>query len=173
MVTPNDCVRTTVYENTIRKRDFWNYCTHSITLQHTRYPKNYNADSTTLLLNLLLNPGDRAVSKSKVEACVSHIIFWTTVYPLKINSDKTKFLICPSHFSSGQAWSNSIQVDNDIFLLSQSVKNIDVLFDRTLSMQDQVSDVCKSCFDHLRNTSNMRRGFFLKYGNINSFFHYC
>ena len=58
---------------------------------------------------------------------------------------------------SSQACINSIQMGNDIILPSQSVKNIGVLFDRTLSMQDQVSDVCKSCFYHLRNISKIRR----------------
>ena len=46
---------------------------------------------------------------------------------------------------------------NDIILQSQSVKNIGVLFDRTLSMQDQVRDVCKSCFYHLTIISKIRR----------------
>ena len=46
---------------------------------------------------------------------------------------------------------------NDIILPSESVKNIGVLFDRTLSMPDQVSDVCKSCFYCLRNIGKIRR----------------
>ena len=39
------------------------------------------------------NPDDLAHSKSKVEAFVSDVISWMTVNRLKINSDKTEFLI--------------------------------------------------------------------------------
>ena len=64
---------------------------------------NYHmyADDTQLYFSQFksTNPDDSCDPKSKVEACVSDIISWMTVNHLKINSEKTEFLICSLHFS--------------------------------------------------------------------------
>ena len=77
---------------------------------------------------------------------------------LKLNSDKTEFIIIGTKHQR-QKLSNHFPVkllDNDISP-SDSVRNLGVIFDSDFSFHKHVSNICKSCFYHIRDLRQIRR----------------
>ena len=77
---------------------------------------------------------------------------------LKLNSDKTEFIIIGTK-QQRHKLSNHFPVkllDNDI-TPSDSVRNLGVIFDSDFSFHKHVSNVCQSCFYHIRDLRRIRR----------------
>ena len=77
---------------------------------------------------------------------------------LKLNSDKTEFIIIGIK-QQRHKLSNHFPVkllDNDI-CPSDSVCNLGVVFDSDFSFHKHVSNICKSCFYHIRDLHRSRR----------------
>ena len=75
---------------------------------------------------------------------------WMTWNKLKLNGNKTELLVltarnCP------------ILVCDEVIRPSSLVKNLGILFDSSLDMEQYVTNVCKSGFYHLRNISRIRK----------------
>ena len=57
------------------------------------------ADDTQLYLSFDLNDdNDENDSRAKIESCIKDIKLWMTVNKLKLNDDKTKFLVITSKY---------------------------------------------------------------------------
>ena len=81
---------------------------------------------------------------------------------LKLNSDKTEFIIIGTK-QQRQKLSNHFPVkllDNDISP-SDSVRNLGVIFDSDFSFHKHISNICKSCFYHIRDLRRIRRHTFI------------
>ena len=77
---------------------------------------------------------------------------------LKLNSDKTEFIIIGTKQQRHKLY-NHFPVkllDNDI-CPSDSVRNLGVVFDSDFSFHKHVSNICKSCFYHIRDLRRIRR----------------
>ena len=86
------------------------------------------------------------------------ISLWMKSSKLKLNSDKTEFIIIGTK-QQRQKLSNHFPVkllDNDISP-SDSVRNLGVIFDSDFSFHKHVSNICKSCFYHIRDLRRIRR----------------
>ena len=77
---------------------------------------------------------------------------------VKLNSDKTEFIIIGTK-QQRHKLCNHFPVkllDNDI-CPSDSVRNLGVVFDSDFSFHKHVSNICKSCFYHIRDLRRIRR----------------
>jgi hypothetical protein len=81
-----------------------------------------------------------------MEACLSDISAWMKSNMLKLNQDKTELII----FTTKQRTKDFVSFDGHIVNEASVVKNLGVLFDKTLTMEKQVSSVSKSCFLQIR-----------------------
>ena len=72
---------------------------------------------------------------------------WMVVNKLQLNGDKTDFVITGSTYLLKKLNISTIQVGDSTISTSPYVKNLGVIFDSHLSMEQQVSALCKSC-DH-------------------------
>ena len=75
-----------------------------------------------------------------------------------LNSNKTEFIIIGTK-QQRHKLSNHFPVkllDNDISP-SDSVRNLGVIFDSDFSFHKHISNICKSCFYHIRDLRRMRR----------------
>ena len=79
---------------------------------------------------------------------------------LKLNDDKTELIVFSSKFHPRPCLSN---VGSECIEHSNTVRNLGVLFDQTLSFGEHVNKLCKSSHYHLRHISKIR-----KYLNENS-----
>ena len=75
---------------------------------------------------------------------------------LKLNTEKTELLVISSS-RQVQPIFPTLSFGSDIISPFDSVRNIGVIFDRTLSMSPNINNVCKSSFSHLRNIARIRK----------------
>ena len=109
------------------------------------------ADDTQVYIEL--SQSDTHKSISSLSDCLTDISLWMKSSKLKLNSDKTEFIIIGTKRQRHKL-SNHFPVkllDNDI-CPSDSVRNLGVVFDSDFSFHKHVSNIiCKSCFYHIRD----------------------
>ena len=70
---------------------------------------------------------------------------------LKLNDDKTEFIVFKSKHNVNTFAEQNVQVGGTRVGISSKIKNLGVTFDQTLSMQAHVNTIAKNCFYYLRN----------------------
>ena len=116
---------------------------------------HFYADDSQMYMSFDSNlPGH--LTTARLEACISDVNNWMSSNLLKLNSDKTEFLVFGSHF---HRWPllPPIVIGTDSISTSDSARNIGVIFDKYMSYEAQVSAICKAPF--LRNISRVRKYF--------------
>ena len=115
------------------------------------------ADDTQLYLSF--RSQDQAsldVAKSSMEQCINDIKKWMHSNFLKLNEDKTEFLVVhPKHRQTPPV--HSITVGNDNIEPSECARNIGVVFDHNLNMDRQITSTCRSAFLHISNIRKVRK----------------
>ena len=85
------------------------------------------------------------LTTTRLEACINHVRNWMSSNRLKLNSDKTEFLVFGSHFRPWPLLS-PIVIGNDSISPSDSTRNIYVIFDKHMYYEIQVSVICRTSF---------------------------
>ena len=115
------------------------------------------ADDTQIYLSF--SPHDQLsteVAVQKIQDCVSDIQSSMTENMLKLNSDKTEFIMLGIRQQLQKVTIPSININGCHIEPSQTVKNLGVMFDRELKMESQVSALTKSAYHHMRNIGTIR-----------------
>ena len=76
---------------------------------------------------------------------------------LKLNDDKTELLFITSKYFQSKIGNPQIQIGSSSINASSSARNSGIVFDNTMSMKDQVNNVCKNTYFHLRNINKIRK----------------
>jgi len=115
------------------------------------------ADDTQLYLSFSSSSSNKLDSaKLQIETCLSEIDEWMTQNKLKLNKDKTEILVLSnSHHPEPQL--EDLTISNCRVAKSTSARNIGVIFDETLSLNDHVLSVCKTCVFHIHNIWKIRK----------------
>lgn len=116
------------------------------------------ADDTQLYLSFdLKNSCDEITARSRIESCIKDIKVWMTVNKLKLNDDKTEFLIISSKYHKSKPTTNSLQIASSNIHASCNARNLGIVFDNTLSMEDHIKNMCKSTYFQIRNINLIRK----------------
>ena len=105
---------------------------------------------------------------SAIEACLRDIDLWMINNKLKLNNDKSELLVLRARHRPEPSI-DTIMVSTEPISPSQSARNIGVIFDNILSMEEQVTNICRSAFYHLRNIAKIRR--FLSFDTCETLIH--
>ena len=92
---------------------------------------------------------------AKLELCISDIREWMKNH-LKLNDSKTEFIILTSARRNIPD-TNSVKIGESHILAVPSAKNIGAIIDSHLSMEKQVSNVCKNCYLSMHQISQIRQ----------------
>ena len=95
------------------------------------------------------------VCLERIKLCISDIRSWMIQNKLKINDEKTEFLI----MSSKRAKLNmdvDIEIGNARIDPSPVCRNLGVMFDNHMSMANHIDTACRTMMFHLRNISSIR-----------------
>ena len=79
---------------------------------------------------------------------------------LKLNADKTEFLIIGTHRQRDQIKTLfPIPLLNQHVMPAVSTRNLGVIFDDKLNFREHISQICRTCFYHIRDlhAANIRR----------------
>ena len=94
--------------------------------------------------------------------CLQHLLnvlkeidTWMQFNGLKLNGEKTELLVVIAQHRP-RPEINHLQVSNECIQPSTSARNIGVIFDQDVSLEQHVVSVFKVCFFHLRNISKIR-----------------
>ena len=94
---------------------------------------------------------------ARIQLCVSEIREWMNQNMLKLNDDKTEFIVFTSKYKQDLYNDLSITIGDTVIDCSSQVKDLGVIFDRVLSLRQHVSYTSKTCRFHLRNISRIRK----------------
>ena len=95
-------------------------------------------------------------AKYQVESCLSGIDYWMTANKLKLNNDKTEITVL-SAAHRPRPPIESLKCCDHIIPLSSSVRDIGVILDDKMTLVNQITSICKSCFFHIRNIWRIRK----------------
>ena len=96
------------------------------------------------------------LSKARVEACIQDINQCMIVNRLILNHEKFKLLVLHARHRPPPTLV-SILVGFKAIHVSKSAKNIGTWFDTVMSMDNQISNICKCSFYHLRNIAKISK----------------
>ena len=98
---------------------------------------------------------DMTSSLEKVKSCVADIRTWMIQNKLKINDDKTEFLLIKS---AKKEFTGAVEmsVGQDVIPPSHDCRNLGVMFDDDMSMESHVTNICRSTLFQLRNIRRIR-----------------
>lgn len=127
----------------------------TITRQHNTCLHLY-ADDTQLYIGSRLT--DAQKSKKQLEECIAEVRSWMAANMLKLNDDKTEYIIIGSQHTMNNIPESlkTIRVGNQDIKATTSAKNIGAYLDSTLSMEKQVINVCRNCYISLRDIGRIR-----------------
>ena len=75
------------------------------------------------------------------------------IHELKLNDDKTEFIIFQSKYHENRYSTSSLNFQNNIFEPSDSVRNLGAY----LTMERHVSELCRSSHYHVRQIGQIRK----------------
>ena len=113
------------------------------------------ADDTQLWIRCDPRKADSAVRQ--METCVSSVQEWMSRHFLKMNNDKTEFLVISSRQMQQRIPSLSLTIGCNSISPSSSARNLGVEINSTASMEQQISKVCRSSFIQLQCLYRIRR----------------
>ncbi len=111
-------------------------------------------------LYLSISPIDKDAQEEtvlKVSKCIEKVKEFMLVNRLKINDDKTVFMLLGSKY-----WINKLNLtkfkmgDTEICPVDET-KNLGIIFDREMTMQKHVNYICKKGFYHIRDLFALRK----------------
>ena len=84
-----------------------------------------------------------------MERCISNIRMWVLMDKLKLNDDKTEFMLIGTKQQLSKVNIDSLTVGSiDVAPVSEA-RNLGTWFDSNLNLQEQIHKTCKSGFFHL------------------------
>ena len=117
---------------------------------------HFYADDTQLYLSFDSLSGEgQASAIHSVEACASEIDEWMRLNKLKLNSDKSELLVISSKYRSRPSL-DSISISEQVVNSSVSARNLGLIVDDSLSLEEHVSSFSKSCYYHIRRIAKIQ-----------------
>ena len=114
------------------------------------------ADDTQIYISL--STSDPSASLEKLKLCIMDVFNWMTHSKLKLNPDKTEFLIIGSKKQREKLSSlfPFSLLDRDTSPTT-SARNLGVLFDSDFNFRQHISQTCRACYYHIRDLRRIRR----------------
>ena len=100
---------------------------------------------------------DPAAKLSSVNVCIDKLKSWMGCNMLKLNSEKTEFIIIVSKKSPGRNMTPSLPWHLRDINTSSHVRSLGVIFDRALSFAKHSDYIIKSCNFYVRNIGRIRQ----------------
>ena len=113
------------------------------------------ADDTQLYLPF--DPQNSKFAMEQMEACITEIKLWMANNFLKLNDDKTEFIMFGSQHDLAGVSERILSVGDERVLLSTTVRNIGAMLDSTLTMIPHINNITKTCYFQIRNLSKIRK----------------
>ena len=122
---------------------------------------DYHIYADDIQLMISFNSNQSAAVNGHSSSWIMHAMInvhhWMRTYSLKLNSDKCEFLIFGSKVQLSKIDVNCISFSGLTINLSQTCRNLGVMFDSHTTMSNQISNICRSVRYQLRNIGFIRK----------------
>lgn len=95
-------------------------------------------------------PNDESAALLEIEACAKEIYAWMACNGLRINRDKTEFLVIHAKHRPRPPTCD-IKIAGVRVVLTESARNIGVMFNDVMNHEHQVQNISKVALFHIRN----------------------
>ena len=139
------------------------YTSKLFTILKTHLPDVHAyADDTQLYISFRpALAAEQSVAINAMQDCITDIRNWMLEVKLKLNDDKTEFIIIGTRQQLAKVSVDSLQIGNETITSSSEVKNLGSWFDTQLKMDSHISKCCRTAFFQLFNIRRIRK--FLSY----------
>ena len=98
------------------------------------------------------------MSLSLVQQCLQDVSDWMIASQLKLNPDKTEFILIgtKAQRDKSKKYFTTKLLDQDV-TPTDSAQNLGVEFDKDFNFKKHISKVCRSCYYHIRDLRRLRR----------------
>ena len=122
-------------------------------LRHYNIDYHIYADDIQLYSSFDLKSPSEAINQ--IQLCISDIRTWMVKNKLKINDDKTEFLMITSS-RANQPKDIELHIGQEIIRPSTTCKSLGVILEDHCLMDNQIKHICRATHFHLRNISSIR-----------------
>ena len=106
---------------------------------------------------VIFKPPELDTAIGQMEKCIASVQKWMLSHELKMNDDKTEFLVISSKSIARGIVSPTLHIGDHQVVATSTARNIGVMMDSKASMEAHVLSVCKSSFVHIRNLSRIKK----------------
>lgn len=119
---------------------------------------NYHIYADDTQCYITIKPGESwDLPSSKIEACLSEISEWMKQNLLKLNKEKTEFIIFRPRHRAPPSKEPYLDVGSSVLQPANFVKNLGVFQDSNLTMVKQVNAIIRSCYYQIRIIGRIRK----------------
>ena len=115
------------------------------------------ADDTQMYVEFHLLKASENEAIKKLELCVALVRHWMRNNMLKFNDEKTEVIIILPKGIDPKKFTTTVTVGNSSAAPTSSARNLGVIFDKTFSLTDHVSSVCKAAYWQLYSIGRIRQ----------------
>ena len=94
---------------------------------------------------------------NSIELCIKRVSEWMFTNRLKLNMDKTEFIIFETRQQLSKVCCDSISVKNETIYSRPVVRNLGVLLDQELKMKYHVFHILQTSYMHIRKLRSLRK----------------
>ena len=128
----------------------------SSVIQNHNLDHHLYADDTYIYISLATSDTNRSLNQ--LSDCLQDIFLWMTDSKLKLNADKTEFLIIGTPKQCGKLDGFfPTCILNQTIIPAASANNLGVTFDKNFNFRQHISQTCRCCFYHIRDLRRIRR----------------
>ena len=119
-------------------------------------PDHLYADDSQLYVSF--SSGDSAAALNGLQSCLASVQSWMSTNKLKLNPDKTEFLLIGNERQRSKYLSMfPIELLGVETYPAKSARNLGVIFDKNFNFRSHISTICSSCIYHIRDLRRIRR----------------
>ena len=124
-----------------------------------KYNLNYHvyADDTQLYITFKSSQEPAESCITTLEKCIQEIRSWMRQNFLKLNDEKTEFLLFGSRQQLSKVSLPFITIGDSQITPSSQARNLGVIFDSTMTLKPHISNIVRVSSFHIRNISRIRK----------------
>ena len=119
-------------------------------------PHHLYADDSQLYVSF--SSGDSTAVLNGLQSCLASVQSWMSTNKLKLNPDKTEFLLIGNEQQRSKYLSMfPIELLGVETYPEKSARNLGLIFDKNFNFRSHISAICSSCIYHIRDLRRIRR----------------
>ena len=115
------------------------------------------ADDTQLYLAFSPNNTSQLQAIASMEKCIDELRTWMLIDKLKINDDKTEFMIIGTKQQLEKLSPQNLTIGKATVTTVSTAKNLGTWLDNHLTLQENINKTCKAAYLHIHNIRRIRK----------------